>query len=174
MGNNRQIKEQVVADLKDKLSRASSVVLTDYRGLNVAEMTELRRMLREAGVEYKVVKNTLTLIAARDTGLEGLEKYLTGPTALAFGVEDPVAPAKLLSKFAKNHKNLEIKGGVLQGRVIDLDGVKSLADLPPKEVLLAQVLAGMQAPISGIVNVLSGPVRNLLYALQAIKDKKGA
>jgi large subunit ribosomal protein L10 len=170
----RESKQQIVAEIKEKLSKASSVILTDYRGLNVAEITELRSILRDAGVEYKVAKNTLTLIAARDSGLEDLEKYLEGPTALAFGMQDPVAPAKLLSKFAKTHKNLEIKGGVLEGQVIDIEGVKNLADLPPREVLLAQVFAGMQAPISGIVNVLSGNLRNLVYVLDAIKEQKGA
>jgi large subunit ribosomal protein L10 len=170
----RESKQQIVAEIKEKLSKASSVILTDYRGLNVAEITELRSILRDAGVEYKVAKNTLTLIAARDSGLEDLEKYLEGPTALAFGMQDPVAPAKLLSKFAKTHKNLEIKGGVLEGQVIDIEGVKNLADLPPREVLLAQVFAGMKAPISGIVNVLSGNLRNLVYVLDAIKEQKGA
>ena len=167
-------KQQAVADLKSKLEQTKCVVLTNYRGLNVAQDTKLRAKLREAGVEYRVVKNTMTRIAAQELGIEGLDIYLEGPTAMAMSGEDPVAPAKLISEFIKDNKlqNMEIKAGILDGKVIDSNGVKALATLPPKEVLIAQVLCGMQAPIAGFVNVLSGTLRNLVYALDAVRKQK--
>ncbi|WP_238134216.1 50S ribosomal protein L10 [Calderihabitans maritimus] len=167
-------KEKVVQELKEKLSQSSAAVLTDYRGLNVAEMTDLRAKLREAGVEFKVVKNTLTWLAAKDVGLEELEPYLEGPTAIAFSYEDPVSPAKILSNFAKEHDNLEIKAGILEGKVIDLQKIKALADLPSREELLAKTVGGFQAPLYGLVNVLQGTIRNLVYVLEAIRQQKGA
>jgi len=168
----RPEKVAAVAEIKDKLSRAQGVVLADYRGLNVAQATELRKKLREAGVEYKVLKNTLTTIAAREIGLDDLVPLLTGPTAVAFGYDDPVAPAKILSEFAKTNRDLELKGGVLEGKVLDVDGVKALAELPSREELLAQVVRGMQAPIAGLVNVLQGTIRNFVYALDAVRKQK--
>lgn len=171
---NIQAKEPVVKEIKEKLELSQGVVLTDYRGLNVAEVTELRNKLREAGIEFKVVKNTLTKIAASQIGLEGLAPYLEGPTAIAFGISDPVAPAKILSEFAKVHKDLEIKAGVLEGKVIGIDAVKALADLPSREVLLARVLGGMQAPMYGFAGVLQGTLRSLVYALNAVREKKAA
>ena len=171
---NIQAKEPVVQDIKVKLEASQGAVLADYRGLNVAEVTELRNKLREAGVEFKVVKNTLTRIAAHQIGLEGLDPYLEGPTAIAFGADDPVAPAKILSEFAKTHKDLELKAGVLEGKVIDLEGIKALANLPAREVLLAKVLGGMQAPMYGFAGVLQGTLRSLVYALNAVREKKAA
>jgi large subunit ribosomal protein L10 len=171
MGQRRE-KELVVQELIEKFSNSKSAILTDYRGLNVAEVTELRAKLREAGVEYKVVKNTLAYLAAKETGYEGIKEYLAGPTAIAFSEEDPVAPAKVLSDFAKDHENLEIKSGILSGDILDVKGVKALADIPPREVLLAQIARGMKAPISGLVYSLKYPINGLVYALSAIKDKK--
>ncbi len=172
MNKQRQQKAEIVAEIKEKLGNARGAVLTDYRGLNVAEMTELRAKLREANVEYKVLKNTLVTIAARDMGLEGLDPYLEGPTAIAFGTEDAVSPAKILSKFAKDHKDLEIKAGILEGKVIGIEEIKALAELPTREELLAQVLRGMQAPMAGFANVLQGTIRNLVYVLEAIRKEK--
>lgn len=168
------MKKQVVAEVKEKLNSAHSVVITDFRGLTVAEATELRAKLREAGVEYKVLKNTLFKIAADDIGIEGFDQYLAGPNAFAFGLSDAVAPAKVLSEFAKTHKNLVIKAGYLEGKVIDMDGVKALADLPSREELLSKVLAGMQSPLYGMVNVLQGPIRKLGYALEEVRKLKEA
>ena len=111
-------------------------------------------------------------IAAREIGLDDLVPLLTGPTAVAFGYDDPVAPAKILSEFAKTNRDLELKGGVLEGKVLDVDGVKALAELPSKEELLAQVVRGMQAPIAGLVNVLQGTIRNFVYALDAVRKQK--
>ncbi|NMA55740.1 MAG: 50S ribosomal protein L10 [Firmicutes bacterium] len=168
----RPEKKAVVADLKDKLQRAQATILTDYRGLTVAEITELRRQLREAGLEYRVAKNTLTQLAAQDKIGDALDPYLVGPTALAFSYDDPVAPAKILAEFAKKHRALKIKGAILEEKVIDAAGVQALADLPPYEVLVAQLLGVLQGPIRGLATVLAGPQRNLVYALDAIRAEK--
>lgn len=169
-----QEKLQTVAEIKEKLSAAKGAVLTNYRGLTVAQDTKLRRKLREAGVEYRVFKNTMTRIAAQEAGIEGLDSYLEGPTAIAMSTTDPVAPAKIISDFIKENKlqALEVKAGLVEGKVIDGAGVKALSSLPPKEVLVARVLAGMQSPIAGLVNVLSGNLRNLVYALEAVRKQK--
>ena len=153
------------------MKAAKGMVFADYRGLTVEQDTELRSALRKAGVEYKVVKNTLTRFAANENGLEGLDTYLNGPTAMASSV-DPVASAKVLSEFAKKYDKLEIKVGVVEGKVIDASGVKALAELPPREVLIARVLGGFNAPISGLVNVLNGNIRGLAVALNAIAEQK--
>lgn len=172
MNKQRQKKEQMVAEIKEKMANSCAIVLADYRGLNVSQVTKLRADLRKAGVEFKVLKNTLTRIAARETGLEGLEPYLEGPTALAFSQTDPAAPAKILMKYTKEFKTLEIKAGVVEGKVIDLNGVKALADLPSREELLAQVLRGMQSPLAGFAGTLNGLLRNLVYVLDAVRQKK--
>lgn len=166
------LKQPLVQKIKDNLAASKGAVLADYRGLNVAQITDLRRQLREAGVEYKVVKNTLTRLAASELGIEGLDSYLEGPTAIAYGKEDAVAPAKILSEFAKINKDLEIKAGILDGKVIDLQSVKALAALPSREVLLAKVLGGMQAPMYGFANVLSANLRNFVYVLEAVRAQK--
>ena len=168
----RPEKEAVVAELADNFTEAKSMVITDYLGLNVEEMTELRSQLREAGVEYKVVKNTLAKIAADKAEVEDVDEYIVGPTAIAFGLEDVVSPAKILVKFAEEHEELEIKAGTLNGGIISNEKVKSLADIPPREELLAKAFAGMKAPISGLVNVLQGNVRGLVQVLNQIKEQK--
>lgn len=168
----RPEKEAAVAELQNKLSSSQSVILADYRGLNVQEVTELRKKLREVGVEFKVAKNTLTKLAAKNAAIEGLDDLLEGPIALAFGYDDPVAPAKVLAEFAKDHQNLELKGGLLEGKVIDLNMVNSLAKLPSKEALLTQVAGLLQAPIRNLVNVLSAPLRNTVYVLEAVRKKQ--
>jgi len=169
---NIEAKQKIVQELRQKMSDSSSLILADFRGLKVSEATELRAELRKAGVDYRVVKNTLTTLAVREAGLAELEPYLKGPTAIAFGVNDPVAPAKLLSEFAKTHKNLNIKVGVVEGKVIDLDGVKALAELPSREVLLGKVAGAFQAPITSWVNVLQAPIRNLVHVLDSIRQQK--
>lgn len=165
-------KQVIVQEIAEKMNLSKSMVICDYRGLNVQQVTELRRKLREAGVEYKVLKNTMVRFAAQQVGIEGLEDILNGPTAVAFGIEDPVAPAKILSDFAKTNEKLQIKAGVLDKKVISVDKVKALADIPSREVLLSMVLRGMQGPISGLINVLQGNIRNLVYVLSAIQEKK--
>ncbi|MBX6352474.1 MAG: 50S ribosomal protein L10 [Thermoflavifilum sp.] len=156
-----EAKQQVVAEIADRLGRAKSVVVADYRGLTVAEVTELRNRLREAGVEYKVLKNTLTRRAAEQVGLQGLDDLLSGPNAFAFGYDDPVAPAKILNEFARTHKALELKGGVVEGRVIGQKEVVDLAQLPSREGLLAMLLSVLQAPI-----------RNFAYAVKQIAEQR--
>lgn len=159
-------------DLKDLLSSSKGAVLVDYCGLTVAEDTELRSKMREAGVKYMVAKNTFIRIAAKEAGVEGLDSYLEHNTAVAFSAEDPVAPAKILNDFSKDHKALEIKAGILDGKVIALDEVKALAELPSRDELLAKLVGSMQAPISGLVNVLQGTIRNFVYTLEAVRQKK--
>jgi large subunit ribosomal protein L10 len=157
----REDKQRKVQEIKERLEKAQAVIFTDYRGLTVEEDTELRRKFREAGVEYKVLKNTLTSIAAKEVGITGIDEYLAGPTAYAFAYDDPTAPARVISDFAKTHKNLEFKGGVVQGQVFGLDKVKELASIPPKEVLIAKLLGSFKAPLS-----------NFAYLVNAIKEKK--
>jgi large subunit ribosomal protein L10 len=172
---NLEEKALVVSEIKEKFQQASGVVLADYRGLTVAQVTQLRTQLRQAGVEYRVMKNTLVRRAANEVGVEGLDPYLEGPTAFAFSA-DPVAPAKILTEFVKTNKlkTFSIKGGVLEGKVINPEGVKALADLPSREVLLGMVLRGIQAPLAGMANVLQGPIRKMGYALEEVRKLKEA
>ncbi len=168
----RPDKEAAVKELEKEFSKAKSMVMTDYIGLDVAEMTELRSKLREAGVDYKVVKNTLATIAANNSDLSEINDFFRGPTAIAFGIEDVVSPAKILDEFSEDHEVLEIKGGYLNGEVISKEKVESLAKIPSREELLAKAFASMKAPITGFVNVLSGNMRNLVSVLSQIKDQK--
>ena len=167
-------KEAAVSEIQEKMQQAQSVVFVDYRGLTVEEVTNLRCKMRNAGVEYKVIKNTMIQRAADKEGIEGLNSILEGPTAVAFGMKDPVSPAKILVDFAKDTKKTEIKGGVLDGKTIDVDGVKYLASLPSKEELLAKMMGSLNAPVTGLVMALSGVMRNLVCALNAIKEQKEA
>ena len=167
-------KEAAVSEIQEKMQQAQSVVFVDYRGLTVEEVTNLRCKMRDAGVEYKVIKNTMIQRAADKEGIEGLNSILEGPTAVAFGMKDPVSPAKILVDFAKDTKKTEIKGGVLDGKTIDVDGVKYLASLPSKEELLAKMMGSLNAPVTGLVMALSGVMRNLVCALNAIKEQKEA
>lgn len=161
-----------VAEIKELLTNSKCTVLVDFCGLTVAQDTALRRKMREAGVTYIVVKNTLLRIAANEAGIEGLDSVLEKNTAIAVSPEDPVAVAKIVCDFAKENKALVVKAGVLDNRVIDVAAVKELAALPPKEVLLAKMLGSMNAPITGFVNILQGTIRNVVYALNAIREQK--
>lgn len=168
-----QEKQQYVEQLAEKMKAAATGVVVSYKGVNVADDTRLRRELREAGVEYSVVKNTMLHRAADKTGLSGLNSVLTGSTALALS-SDYVAAAKILSKFAETNKNLEVKAGFVDGEVVGPDSVARLAKMPTKEVLVAQVLGGLNAPITGFVGVLNANLRGLVVALNAIAEKQGA
>ena len=159
----RQLKENKVSEIKEKLEKAQSVIMVNYQGLTVSEDTELRKNLREAGVEYKVYKNTLVTRAANDLGLEKLVEFLEGPVAVALGYDDPTAPARILNDFAKAHKALELKAGLVQGEIYDEAKIKELASVPSKEVLIAKLLGSFQAPIS-----------KFAYLVSAIKDQKEA
>lgn len=159
----REEKAQIVAEISEKLKGSVSTILADYRGLTVAEVTELRKKLREAGVEFKVYKNTLTRRATAEVGLSELDEFLTGPTAIAFCAHDVVAPAKILSDFAKEHDALEIKAGVIEGKMVSLDQIKAVANLPSREGLLSMLLSVLQAPI-----------RNFALAVKAVSEKQEA
>ncbi|AEH46179.1 50S ribosomal protein L10 [Parageobacillus thermoglucosidasius] len=161
MGSAIELKKQIVAEIADKFRASKSTVIVDYRGLNVAEITELRKRLREAGVEFKVYKNTLTRRALAEVGLEGLNDVFTGPNAIAFSNEDVVAPAKILSEFAKEHEALEIKAGVIEGNIATIEEINALAKLPSREGLLSMLLSVLQAPI-----------RNFALAAKAVADQK--
>ena len=151
-------KKQVVAQLVETLKSAQAGVLVDYRGITVEQDTQLRAKLREAGVEYKVVKNTLTRFAAKEVGFEALDEQLNGPTALAISTTDAVAPAKVISDFAKEVEALQIKAGFVDGKVISLDEVKTLASTPSREVLIAKIMGSLNAPISKLVRTLQALV----------------
>ena len=168
----RPEKVAMIAALKETMKNAKGAVLTDYRGIKVAQDTKLRRKMREAGVQYSVIKNNMASIAAKEAGIEGLDDYLKGPLAMVSSDKDPVAAAKLISEFIKENRIMEIKGGLVEGKVIDAEGVKSLANLPSREVLLARLLGSMQSPITGFVTVLQGNIRNLVYALDAVRQQK--
>jgi len=167
-------KKLQVSEIKERLSQAQSVVFVENRGLTVAQATDLRNKLRAVGVDFKVLKNTLVKLAADDAGVTGLEPYLQGPLAWAFSLTDPVSAAQVLFTFAKTNDKLVIKGGIIENKVFGVDGVKTLADLPPRDVLLAQVLGAMQSPLVGMANVLQGPIRKLGYALEAVRKSKEA
>jgi len=156
-----EMKKAIVEEIADKFSKSSSAILFDYRGLTVEEVTELRKQFREAGVDYKVYKNTLVKRALEKAGVEGLADLMDGPNAIAFGFEDPITPAKIGSEFAKTHKALELKAGVVEGEFFDEEKVKELAAIPSREVLIGKLLGSLKAPVS-----------NFAYMLQAIIDKK--
>jgi len=169
-----QQKQVLVEELSAKLSSAVSGVVVSYKGITVADDTKLRSNLRKAGVDYAVVKNTMLRRAAEKVGLDGLDDVLSGTTALAVSSEDYVSGAKILCEYAEKSKTFEVKAGFVDGKVIDAEGVKELASLPPKEVLVAKALGGLNAPISGFVCVLNANLRGLAVALKAIAEQKGA
>ena len=168
----RPEKEKAVEALHDKFSRARTVLLTDYRGLNMTAMTELRSQLREASVEYRVVKNTLMSRAADGTDMTLLKDHFVGPCALALSYEDPVAPAKVLMKFSEDNAALEVKAGIVEGKLVDPSAIKRLSNLPPQEILLTQLLMLMNAPITSLVMVLGGVLTKFMGVLEAIKQQK--
>lgn len=158
-----EAKQQAVQDIAEKLRGSATTVVADYRGLTVSQVTELRKQLREAGIEFQVLKNTLVRRATAAAELSELDEVLSGPTAIAFSREDAVAPAKILHDFAKKNEALEIKGGVVEGRVVDVDQIKALATLPSREGLLSMLLSVLQAPM-----------RNFALAVKAVAEKNEA
>ena len=158
-----EMKKAIVEEIADKFSRSTSAILYDYRGLTVEEVTELRKQFREAGVDYKVYKNTLVKRALEQAGVEGLTDLMEGPNAIAFSYDDPITPAKIGSEFAKTHKELELKAGIVEGEFFNETKVKELAAIPTREVLIAKLLGSLKAPVS-----------NFAYLLQAIIDKQTA
>ncbi len=169
-----EAKKQVVQEIEQKLQDAMLVVFTDYRGINVEEMTELRNKLRAPGVEYKVLKNTLTEFALDNTGHGDVIPHIAGPNAVLFSNEDPVEPIKAIYDFIKQYKKLDVKVAILQGQMLSANKVKSLADLPPRDALIAQVLGTMQAPISSFVRVLNANISGLARVLDQIREQKAS
>ena len=167
-------KQQIVAELAEKLKRAVTGVLVDYKGINVANDTKLRAEFRREGVDYSVQKNTLVRLAAREAGLIGLDKLLKGTTAIAMSETDLVAPAKIIARFTMGKEKLNIKGGFIEGKVVNQADINELAKLPPKEVLIARVLGGFNAPISGFANVLRANLTGLVRVLNAYAEKQAA
>jgi len=168
-------KIEIVAELRELIGQTSAAILTDYRGLSVAELTDLRKKLRAADAEFRVVKNTLFKLAGDGLlPISDLDEHLAGPTAIGFAKGDPVAATKIIVDFVKDHKAMSLKGGVVEGRIVDVAGVEALSKLPSREVLISQMLGSMQAPISGLVGTLNGIISNFVYTLQALIEKQEA
>lgn len=155
MSSNLENKKNVVQQIKEKFDAANSAVVVNYRGLNVGEVTDLRSQFRAQGVDYKVYKNNLVKLAIKDSDYEALDKDLVGPNAIAFGMEDAVAPAKIIKDFSKKNPKLELKSGVVEGVYYDLDKIRELADLPSKEVLIGRFMGSIKSPVSNFVYLLS-------------------
>ncbi len=167
-------KETTVDEIKDRLTASGGLIMADYRGLTVKEMQELRTKVRESGADLKIYKNRLTQIALRELAMPSLDDYLTGPTALVFLVDDPVAPAKALHDFAKGHQALEIKGGLVESQVVDAGAIKAIAVLPSREELVAKLMGMMLSPIRGFMGMANAPVSAFARTVQAVADQKAA
>jgi len=167
-------KKKIVEDLSEKFSRSRVAIVTDYKGLNVAAIDALRRKLREAEVEYRVVKNSLLVRAAEGNDVALIRDYFAGPSAIALSYRDPVAPAKTLVDFAKENDKLEIKAGVMNGKVLDIDAIKALSALPSRDALLGQLLSVLNGVPTSFVRLLNNFPQQLVNVLVALKDKKEA
>lgn len=171
---NRTEKEQIVQELAEKLSGVKAAFIADYRGINVEQVTRLRRELVAVGVDYRVVKNSLLRLASKGTPAEELQKFCSGPTAIAIAGDDVVAPAKILAKYAAEIAAFELKAGVLDGKLISVDEITALSKLPSREELLAQAFRSMNAPVSNFVGTLAAIPRSLVQVLNAIGQSKAA
>ena len=167
-------KKSIVADLHERFAKSKVLIVTDYKGLDVTTINALRRKLREAEVEYKVVKNSLMVRAAEDTDVDLIKDSFKGPNAIAISYDDPVAPAKVLTDFAKENEKLEIKLGVMDGKVMDLGAIKALSALPSKEALIGQLLSVLNGVPTGLVRTLNAIPAGFVNVLQALKDQKDA
>jgi large subunit ribosomal protein L10 len=168
----RKEKKQIVEELQGSIEGTKAVILSDYRGLNVTEITDLRNQLREASIKYRVVKNALIKLALKDTDLESLIDQINGPTAVAVSYEDPLAPAKILKEFGKKQPKLEIKGGIVEGRLVDPEAIKRLAEIPNREFLLGRLVSVLGGGPTRLVTVLSVNIQRLLQVLNAIRLQK--
>ncbi|OGW14968.1 MAG: 50S ribosomal protein L10 [Nitrospinae bacterium RIFCSPLOWO2_12_FULL_45_22] len=166
-------KIDTVEALQDKFNQTKAAVLIDFKGLNVQKINDLRKQLRGAAIEYMVVKNTLARIASRGTQFETITPLFRGPTSIAFSYQDALIPAKILSALTQKEPNLVIKGGILEGKALDPIEVKLLAELPPEEILLSQMLRSLKAPLANFVQILHALIVNLLGVLNALGEKKG-
>ena len=167
-------KKKIVEDIHKKFSESKVVILTDYKGLNVEKINELRGKLKELGVEYKVVKNTLLVRASEETDISLIKDSFKGPSAVALSCDDPVTTAKILTEFAEDHEALEIKIGIMNGKILDLSAIKKLSALPSREVLLGSLLSVMSGVPTAFVRALNDMPKRLLNVLQAIKEQKEA
>lgn len=167
-------KTERVEELTEMIRNAKSVILNDFTGLNVADISELRRLCRENDVQFRVVKNTLAKRSFDELGVEGMDAFLEGPTAFAVSATDEVAAAHVLKKFADENKLPEFKGGYVAGRILNVKETVRLASLPSRDVLIATTVSAFQAPLRGLVGVLNASMRDLVGVLDAIKEKKGA
>jgi large subunit ribosomal protein L10 len=174
MDNPRPEKVAVVNEVRERFDQASAAILTEYRGLTVKDLATLRRSLRDAGGEYRIYKNTLVRFAARDLGLGGLDAFLTGPTAIAFVDGDAVGVAKALREYARTNPNLVVKGGVLGTTIMSADDTSALADLPPREVVLARLAGALAAPMQQFAGLLQALPRNFAYGLKALIELGGS
>lgn len=174
MANKKVIekKKKLVENLKEKIDTAKIILISDYRGISVKQITELRKNLRPTRTEYKVFKNTLIKRALSAAGFEGLDDKLEGPVALLFGYEDPVEPLKILFDFIDEAEKGEIKAGIVEKQILQRDQIEKMSKLPSREELIAKMVGGFKSPIYGLVNVLQGNIRKLVYVLNAVKDKK--
>ncbi len=167
-------KTEAVAALVKSIGEAKSVIVADYRGLTVAQVSELRAKAREASVYYKVAKNRLVKLALKECGLDTLDDLLQGPSAFAMGMEDPVSPAKVLAEFSKDNDALRIKGGLLGAEVLSADDVMKLASMPSRDELLARMLGSLQSPVTKVAIALNQTVSKIAYAISAVADQKEA
>ncbi len=174
MENPRQEKVAVVTEVREKLASADATIITEYRGMSVAALAQLRRTLRQSGAEYKVYKNTLARFGARDAGIEGLDALLVGPTGITFVNGDVAAAAKALRDVAKTNPLLVIKGGTLGNKTLSAKDIEALADLAPRDVLLAQLAGAFQAPLVKTAGLLQALPRNFAYGIKALIDQKAA
>jgi len=168
-----EVKKNAVVELTESLKNAAAGVLVDYRGITVEQDTVLRKKLREAGVEYKIVKNSLLRFASKEVGLDELDPVLHGPTAIAYHAEDMVAPAKIISDYAKENEAIEIKSGFMEGKVISLDEVKTLASTPSKDVLIAKIMGSLTSPISALARLLNTIVEGGTEIADLVAAKAG-
>jgi large subunit ribosomal protein L10 len=170
----RHEKDAVIAEVEQLFADRENLFVSDYRGLTVAELAELRGKLRVSGAQFKIVKNTLGGIAADKAGRESVREFLSGPSGVTFCGDDLVGAAKALADFAKTHPQLEVRGGLLDASLIDAAGVKAIANLPPRDVLVAQVVGTMAAPMTGLVTVLQGTISGFVRALDQVAQQRAA
>ncbi|UCD36515.1 MAG: 50S ribosomal protein L10 [Nitrospiraceae bacterium] len=169
---NKEEKTRIISELQDKFGKAKGVVFTDFRGLNVEEITTLRNSLRSAAIEYKVVKNTLAKRASAGTPVEGVKDVFAGPVGIAVGYDDPALLVKKVLEYSKSNEKLQIKGGVVEGSICSPDQIRSISELPPREVLLSMLAGAMQSPLGKLAGLLHSTVTQFAYALGALKNKK--
>lgn len=167
------LKATQIQELSDRMSRSQLTIITDYRGLSVAGLQDLRSKLRPVEAEFKIAKNTLTRIAAEQAGIEGLEPQLEGPTAIMFAYGDPVAPAKVISDFVRTSRILQVRAGVMNGQILGASDVEAISSLPPREELLGKLVGLLASPMSRTVGVLSGPSRSVAYLVNARIESLG-